>query len=123
MDISHLDKKIIGELKEKLLKQKGIIEGELSEFADKNKDIKGDWKTKYVNIGSDWDDNAFEVTEYSTNLPIEHTLELRLKNINGALERISKGTYGFCSADGKIIPLERLQANPETTTCLEHSKN
>jgi len=85
--------------------------------------IIGDWKTKYVDVGNDWDDNAFEVTEYSTNLPIEHTLELRLKNINGALERINKGTYGLCAADGKTIPVERLRANPETTTCLEHSKS
>jgi len=37
-------------------------------------------------VGDSWDDNAFEVTEYGTNLSIEQTLKLRLKNINGALE-------------------------------------
>jgi len=123
MDTLHLDKKTIEEFKERLLNRKKALIDELSDFAEKSSDEKGGWKTKYVDVGDSWDDNAFEVTEYGTNLSIEQTLKLRLKNINGALERIEKNTYGLCEKDGEPIPVERLKANPETKTCLEHSKS
>lgn len=121
MNSPLLNLETIKELKEKLLKEKGNIEGELSSFAEKNENLKGDWKTKYQNLGNDWDDNAQEVTNYATNISIEHTLELRLKKIDSALSRIEKNEYGFCNEDMKPIPINRLKANPESTTCLEHA--
>ncbi len=114
-----MDKKILEELKSKLEEKKKQLEKELSSFAEK---VEGDWKAKYEDIGDEWDDNAHEVAEYATNVPLEETLEERLKEIEKALKRIEDGSYGICEVGGEEIPLERLRAKPETTTCLKHSK-
>lgn len=50
----------------------------------------------------------------------EHT-ESQLDEIEHALERIEQGTYGICEKCGKDIPLERLDAHPIASRCVEHS--
>lgn len=42
-----------------------------------------------------------------------------LAQIENALERMRKGTYGICEVTGKPIPLARLQALPYATMCIE----
>lgn len=65
---------------------------------------------------------ADKFEESLTNEGISSTLEERHMHIKRALERIADGTYGICSEGGEEIPLERLQANPAATTCIEHAK-
>jgi len=62
---------------------------------------------------------ADEVEEYTTRLPLEHSLETKLAAINAALERITKGTYGKCGKCGKDIPIERLEIFPEAGLCVD----
>ena len=45
--------------------------------------------------------------------------EKYLKQIDEALERIEKGTYGICRVSGKEISKERLEAVPTTTISYE----
>ena len=46
-------------------------------------------------------------------------LEIKLKQIEGALSAVDKGSFGLCrSCNGKIHP-ERLEAQPETPFCIE----
>jgi YteA family regulatory protein len=47
----------------------------------------------------------------------------RLEEIEQALERIEKGTYGVCTICGKDIDIERLEAYPEADTCMECSRS
>lgn len=47
------------------------------------------------------------------------TLSERLIDIQEALERIEKGTYGVCAKCGKRIPDGRLQLVPEAKYCVE----
>ena len=57
----------------------------------------------------------------------EHALELRtrdrerklLKKIDGALERIEDGSYGYCEETGEPIGLQRLLARPTATLSIE----
>ena len=46
----------------------------------------------------------------------------RLRQVQHALVRIGKGTYGRCIIDGKPIPTRRLDAVPWTPYCLKHEK-
>lgn len=55
----------------------------------------------------------------TTSLSLEYSFELKLKDINMALEKIEKGTYGICEKCGKKIDEERLVACPEAKTCLK----
>ena len=43
----------------------------------------------------------------------------RLAQIDQALARMAAGTYGICDACGKPIALERMEANPLATLCIE----
>lgn len=42
----------------------------------------------------------------------------RVRAIDGALDRMDKGTYGTCAACGEAIPVERLEARPLSVQCV-----
>ena len=46
-----------------------------------------------------------------------------ITNLENALVRIKNGTYGICSASGKLIGKERLKAVPHTTMSIEAKNN
>ena len=118
-----MEKNLINQLKEKLKKEKANIEKQLSGFADKDKKLKDDWDTRFPSFdgsssgGSTLEQAADEVEEYGNLLPVEHNLELRLKNINLALKKIRENKYGSCEKCGGKISEERLKAFPEAKNC------
>lgn len=117
-------KNSLKKIKNELEAKRNLIEAELRRFAKKNGKLKGDWKTKFPKFdggagGQTLEDAADEVEEYMTKLPIEYSLETRLKDINLALEKIAKGKYGQCEKCGKAIPKERLKVYPEAMFCLK----
>ncbi|TSC75900.1 MAG: DnaK suppressor protein [Parcubacteria group bacterium Gr01-1014_30] len=119
-----MDKDFINRSKEKLEALKSTIEKELQVFATKDKNLKDDWDTKFPKFngssgGQMMEDEAEEVTEYASRLPVEYSLETRLGNINAALEKIKKGRYGKCEKCGGDISQKRLQVIPEAKTCLK----
>lgn len=115
-----MDKKITEELKSKLEEEKKALTKELGSFASEDKNLKGNWDTKYPNReNGNMEEEADEVQEYDNLLSVEHTLELRLRDVNLALEKIAKGNYGICEKCGKKIEQERLLAYPEARLCME----
>jgi len=123
-----MNKKLLERLRQKLEKEKVTIEEELKKFAKKDEKLKGDWDTRFPK----WDGSevgsaalekaADEFEEYSTLLPIEYNLELKLKNIDLALEKIKRGKYGTCEKCGKKIDEKRLKVYPEARFCLKCKK-
>ncbi|MBI2462954.1 MAG: TraR/DksA C4-type zinc finger protein [Candidatus Spechtbacteria bacterium] len=118
-----LSTKDITELKEKLVGLKASLGKSLESFASQDPNLKGDWDARFPSYDNDasLEEAANEVEEYATNLPIEHSLELRLQAISNALEKIEKGTYGACEHCGKPIDIKRLQAYPEAKFCRDCS--
>ncbi len=120
-----INEKLIGELKKILEKEKAIAEDQLKKIAKKDEKLPGDWDTIFPKYdggesgGAALEKAADEVEAYSTLLPIEHSLELRLKNIDSALEKIKKGKYGRCEECQKEIPAARLKVSPEAHFCLD----
>ena len=47
-------------------------------------------------------------------------LEVQLREVKGALEKIENGTYGKCEVCGEDIEVDRLTANPSAKTCTVH---
>ena len=123
-----MKKKNLEELKEKLEKGKEALEKELEGFAKKDEKLKGDWDTRFPSFdggetgGAALEKAADEVEEYEARLPVEYSLENRLRDINLALEKIKKEKYGICEKCGKEIPLERLKVSPEARFCLKCRK-
>ena len=57
--------------------------------------------------------------ENATNQKILRHLEEEKGEIDAALVRIQKGTYGVCEKTGEKIPVERLTANPIARTIVD----
>ena len=120
-----MKKNLLQKIKQELEKEKTAIEEQLKKFAKKDKKLPGDWDTVFPKYnggesgGAALEKAADEVEEYSTLLPIEYSLELRLKNIDLALEKIKKGEYGICEKCRKEIPIARLKVSPEARLCLK----
>jgi len=117
-----MNKKLEKELKEKLEQQKISLETELGKFAKKDKELKGDWDTRFPKAneasGSQAiEDAADQVEKYVNLLPVEHDMELRVQAIDKAIDKIKKGKYGKCEKCGKSIPEERLKIYPEAVFC------
>jgi DnaK suppressor protein len=116
------------EQEEKLKKEKEGLEKELSSFAKKDKRGKNNWQSIFPDFdgsetgGSSLEVAQDEVEEYINRLPIEYALELKLKEVNLALEKIKKGEYGRCEKCKKEIPQNRLKAKPEARFCFECAK-
>jgi DnaK suppressor protein len=122
-----MKKSLLQKLKQKLEKEKAIIEKELKKIAKRDEKLPDDWDTIFPKFdsgesGLSLEEAADEVEEYETLLPIEYTLETELRDINLALEKIKKGRYGKCEKCQKEIPLDRLKASPEARFCLKCQK-
>jgi len=69
------------------------------------------------------DNHPGDVATYTLDREIDYTLEENegrvLAAIDGALERIDNGTFGTCRTCGQEIALERLEALPYTTQCID----
>ena len=110
---------------EKLLKQElEELKKQLSNVSQQNKDVKGDWvpvpDMKDVENISDENDMVHREGEFINHQAISNQLEIRLENINIALNKIKNGTYGVCEISGHPIEKERLLANPAARTCTMH---
>jgi len=122
-----MNKKLLEELKKKLEEKRIELRDELGKFAQEDKEVKGDWDTKYprANGGSGGqvlEDAADQVEEYVTLLPIEHNLEIRLQDIDLALEKIKKDKYGKWEDCKKNILEQRLKIYPEARLCSKCQK-
>ncbi len=115
------------ELEIKLLEEKKKLEEELNRFAKKDAKLAGDYDTVFPIFDTerkqDQDESADEVEEYDKLLAVEHALELRLQEVNGALARLGAKDFGICENCGEEISRERLKANPAATTCLRCKKS
>ncbi|TQR21566.1 TraR/DksA C4-type zinc finger protein [Psychrobacillus vulpis] len=67
-------------------------------------------------------DNATDLTDKHTRLALRKHSEDEINDIKEALTAIKEGTYGVCSVCSKEIPMERLEAVPTATTCVEHAQ-
>jgi len=98
------------------------LKNELAQFTTKNKHNPDDYDAKFPDMGDKEDENANEVATYSNNLTLERTLEKSLRDVKDALKRIDDGTYGICKYCKKEIPLQRLEARPTSSACIECKK-
>jgi len=110
-----LDNATLGQLKEKLQGEKARLEADLAVFAKKTGG-NGDYETQIEEIGTDMEDNTTEVEGYIDNLGLEVNLEAQLRDVNDALEKMEKGTYGICEKTGEQISTDRLMAYPAART-------
>lgn len=118
-----MNKKDTQHFKEKLLKEKTLLEEELRSIGKLNPDNPKDWNATSGKMEVDSaDDNevADKMEELEENEAIIHQLEPQLNEVISALKRIEDGTYGICEISGEPIEIERLEANPSARTSMKH---
>lgn len=105
--------------KEKLEKEKVLLETELASSGDKSKTT-GDWQgaSKDTEPAIDPNEVADQIEELVNNTPVVEELEIRLRSVNAALEKLENGTHGVCEKCKGAIPEDRLAANPAASTCI-----
>jgi len=116
-----MDKELKEKLKKKLEVERKKLTKDLKSFAKKDPHLKRNWVTRFPFFGlnrTHQDEKADQIEEYENLLPIEHSLEKRLKDTEEALEKIKKDKYGQCEACKKEVEAKRLEAAPEARTCL-----
>ncbi len=115
---NNLDSKILAEIKAELLARKQQILESLEDISQKDPHEADSLGSKFPEYGDKPDENAQEISDYSTNSAAEKVLEKTLADIEGALSRIEKGTYGICKYCGQPIAPKRLQARPVASACI-----
>jgi RNA polymerase-binding transcription factor DksA len=67
-------------------------------------------------------DTASETYEREFDEGLEEDAQAQLREVESALTRLEDGTYGTCKICGKTIPVERLEAVPWTTLCIDDAR-
>ena len=65
------------------------------------------------------EEEATESLELEKRLALEKQLKDHLAEIEHALHKFEEGTYGLCDSCGREIALERLEALPQASLCVE----
>jgi len=108
-----MTKNELEKLKSILLEDKKRIESEAKSLSN-------------TDFGSDTDsgdEESDETEAIAANYPIDAKIQVRLRGINKAIEKIENGTYGICESCKKEISVERLEAKPEATVCMNCASN
>lgn len=123
--MSGMDAKKKQQLKEKLKTELATLELELTDIGTINTADHHDWTGtagSYKTGTADKNILADKIEEAQTNDHIVDELEARRASVVAALERIQKDKYGKCKECGIDIPMERLEANPAASACIEHAR-
>jgi len=67
-------------------------------------------------------DTATETYERELDEGLEEDAREQLHQVEKALARIESGEYGLCEVCGKEIPVDRLEAVPWTTLCIDDAR-
>lgn len=113
-----MNPEIIEQIKKDLLSRKTQLENELRDFTDTDDHGANHRVAQMPDYGSESDENAQEVEQYTTNLEADKVLEKTLSDINGALQSIEDGSYGKCKYCGNDIEEKRLLIRPFSSSCV-----
>lgn len=107
------------QIEETLSLEKQKLEKELNKLGSKDPEA---IDAKFPDYGDKDDENAAEVAEYITNIPLEDNLQKNLRDVTQSLKRIANGAYGICKYCQKPIEEKRLLARPTSSACVECKK-
>ena len=106
-----------------LLEEKARIEHALATLRDEHP---GSLDDEVEEVAASADSHLGEAAAATLNREIDYTLgensEQILSEIDAALKRIDDGTYGTCTACGKPIGVERLEAYPWASLCIDDAR-
>ncbi len=116
-----MDEKELSKFRERLLKEKADLEGELEYIESTMDRSQSEWtgENQYDNHMGDLGSATFS---RENDLSLSLNVRDLLSKVNDALKRIEDGTYGYCRVCGRPIEKERLEVLPYTDLCIEDKK-
>ncbi|HEY9583875.1 MAG TPA: TraR/DksA C4-type zinc finger protein [Candidatus Paceibacterota bacterium] len=120
-----MNKKDLQYFKEKLQKEKALLVEELRSVGKMDPENPGNWDATSGKMQIDTADEnevADKFEEIEDNQMILNKLEPQLHEVEDAMARIEKGTYGICEVSGEEIERDRLEANPSARTSVKHMR-
>ena len=115
----HISKEAITKIKQELLDREQEILKELDNMSKADNHEQDNRTAKFPEYGDKADENAQEISEYSTTVVAEGMLEKTLRDVKSTLKRIEDNTYGICKYCQNPINEKRLIARPIASTCVE----
>jgi len=106
-----------------LLQRRRQILGDVDAMSGSNEpgsrqDATGDLSSMPIHMADIGTDNY----EQEFKLGLIESDRKQLEEIDHALAKIRKGTYGICEGTGRPIGLARLEAKPEARYCIEYAR-
>lgn len=114
--------KNVKKVKEDLIKKREEILKDLQDLSKKDSHEIDNRVASFPEYGDKADENAQEISEYSTVIATEKVLEKSIDEIDATLKRIENGTYGFCKYCKGEIGEKRLMARPTASSCINCKK-
>lgn len=109
----------INHYRQRLLAMKRRLSGDLSELADEAlRPVGGEASGNLSDVPLHPADLATENYDVEVALELTENEDRILAEVDGALARIERGTFGRCENCGREIPKERLEAVPYTRYCI-----
>ena len=103
-----------------LLDERKRVEHALATLRDEHR---GSLDDEVAEVAATGDNHLAETATATLGREIDYTLgensEQVLGEIDAALKRIEDGTYGTCVNCGREIPVERLEAYPWASLCID----
>jgi RNA polymerase-binding transcription factor DksA len=94
------------------------LTGDVSHLADEAMRVRGSQDGAALSPGSDLADQGSDSYELESTLSLLQNQEQTLEEIDAALERLRRETFGRCEECGGAITKARLQALPYTRHCV-----
>jgi DnaK suppressor protein len=106
-----------------LLKERERVQSAIAHLRD---DHPGSLDEEVEEIAATSDNHLGETATATLNREIDYTLGENsgqvLSEIDAALRRIEDGSYGTCTACGREIAPERLEAHPWASLCIDDAR-
>lgn len=116
---NELKKETVKKLREELVERKNQILEDLKDIGVGETKEGEDHKVKFPDFGNKADENAQEISEYTTNLATDKVLEKTLRDIDNAIKRIDNNEYGVCKYCKNSIGEKRMVARPVASACID----
>lgn len=110
---------VLSSVKKHLEEERNRLNGRIVELAKQDPFSDPD----RVNDNAASDHEASEESSHDRFSAMVDELKVKLFAVDAALDRIGKGTYGFCTNCGQMIDTDRLAVLPTATLCLNCEKS
>jgi len=105
--------------REVLLEERTRVEAAIQNLHDENPGTLSEDAGEETAYDNHLADTATETYDRELDYTLEENSEHVLADIDAALKRITEGTYGICTNCGEPIAVERLEALPWATLCID----